>query len=53
MPVMFRYAVWVDEYIIQINYNTDTQKIREKIVYEFLESYRSIGKTEEHYRPLK
>ena len=53
MPVMFRHAVWVDEYIIQINYNTNIQKVREKIVYKLLESYRSIGKTGVHYRPLK
>jgi len=50
---MFGHVIQVDEYIIQIDYNTDIQKIRENVVYESLESCRSIGKTEGHYRPFK
>ena len=53
MPVMFGYVIRVDEYIIQIDYDTNIQKIRENVVYKLLEGCRSIGKTKEHYRPLK
>ena len=53
MLVMFRHVIWVNEYIIQIDHNTDIQKIRENIVHELLEGRESIGKTKEHYRPLK
>jgi len=53
MPVMLRYVIRVDEYIIQIDHDTDIQKIRENVVHESLESHRSIGKTEGHYRPFK
>ena len=50
MLVIFEH---VDEYIIQIDHNTDIQKIRENIIYKLLKGYRSIGKTEGYYRPLK
>ena len=50
---MFEHVIWVDEYIIQIDHNTNIQKIREKVVYELLEGYESIKKTKRHYRPLK
>jgi len=53
MPVMLRHVIRVDEYIIQIDHNTDIQKIGENVVYESLESCGSIGKTERHYRPFK
>jgi len=53
MLTMFRYIVWVDKYIIQIDHDTDVQEIRKKDIHELLEDYRSIGKTKEHYRPLK
>jgi len=53
MSVMFRHVIQVDEYIIQINHDTDIQKVRENVVHKLLESYRSIGKTEQHYRPFK
>ena len=53
MLVMFRYIIRVDEYIIQIDHDTDIQKIRENVVHKLLEGYRSIGKTEEHYRLFK
>ena len=58
MPVMFRNFIWVDniwvdKYIIQIDYNIDIQKIRENVIYESLKGCRSIGKTKEYYRPLK
>ena len=39
MPVMFRYVIRVDEYIIQIDYNTDIQKVRENVVYELLKGH--------------
>ena len=51
--MVFGHIVWVDKYIIQIDYDTDIQKIREDVIYESLKSYRSIGKIKEHYRPLK
>jgi len=53
MPVMLRHVIRVDEYIIQIDHDTDIQKIRENVIYKSLEGHRSIGKTEEHYRPFK
>jgi len=53
MPVMLRYVIRVDEYIIQIDCNTDIQKVREDVVYELLEDHRSISKTKGHYRPFK
>ena len=53
MSVMFGYVIRVDEYIIQIDYDTNIQNIRENVVYKLLEDYRSISKTKEHYRPLK
>jgi len=53
MPVMLGHVIRVDEYIIQIDHNTDIQKVRENVVHESLEGRRSIGKTEGHYRPFK
>jgi len=51
--VMLRHVIQVDEYIIQIDHDTDIQKVGENDIHESLESYRSIGKTEGHYRPFK
>jgi len=53
MPVMFGHVIQVDEYIIQIDYNTDIQKVRENVIHELLEGCKSISKTEGHYRLLK
>jgi len=53
MPVMLGHVIRVDEYIIQIDHNTDIQKVRENVVHELIEGHRSIGKTKEHYRPFK
>ena len=53
IPVMFRHVIQVDEYIIQIDHNTDIQEIRENIIHELLKGHESIGETEEHYRPFK
>ena len=53
MLVMFGHVIWVDEYIIQINHNTDIQKVRENIIHESLEGCGSIGKAEGHYRLFK
>jgi len=53
MLVMLEHVIQVDKYIIQIDHNTDIQKIRENIVHESLEDCGSIGKTERHYRPFK
>jgi len=53
MPVMFRHVIRVDEYIIQIDHDTDIQEIRENVVYESLKGHGSIGKTKRHYRPFK
>jgi len=53
MPVMLRHVIRVDEYIIQIDYDIDIQKIGENVVHESLEGHGSIGKTKGHYRPFK
>jgi len=53
MPVMLRHVIQVDKYIIQIDHNTDIQKVRENVVHESLEGCGSIGKTEGYYRPFK
>ena len=53
MLVIFRHVIQVDEYIIQIDYNTNIQKVREHVIYELLESCGSISKTERYYRLLK
>jgi len=53
MPVMLRHVIQVDKYIIQIDHNTDIQKIRENVVHKSLEGCRSIGKTKGHYRLFK
>ena len=53
MPVMLGHVIRVDEYIIQIDHDTDIQKIGENVVHKLLEGHRSIGKTEGHYRPFK
>jgi len=51
--VMLGHVIQVDEYIIQIDHDTDIQKIRENVVHESLEGCRSIGKAKGHYRPFK
>jgi len=53
MLVIFRHVIQVDEYIIQIDHDTNIQKVRENVIYESLEGHRSIGKTKRHYRPFK
>jgi len=53
MLVMFGHVIRVDEYIIQIDHDTDIQKVGENVIYELLEDHRSIGKAEGHYRPFK
>jgi len=53
MLVMFGHIIWVDEYIIQIDHNTDIQKIGKNIIYKLLKSYRNISKIKGHYRLLK
>jgi len=53
MPVMLGHTIPVDEYIIQIDHNTDIQNIGENVIHESLEGCRNIGKAEGHYRPFK
>jgi len=53
MLVMLRHIIRVNEYIIQIDHDTDIQKVEENIVHESLEGCRSIGKAKGHYRPFK
>ena len=36
MLVMFRYIIRVDEYIIQLDHDTDIQKIRENVIHKLL-----------------
>jgi len=45
MPVMLGHVIQVDQYIIQIDHDTDIQKVGENVVHESLESCGSIGKT--------
>jgi len=49
IPVMFRHVIRINEYIIQIDYDTNIQEVRENVIYELLKSYGSISKTERHY----
>jgi len=53
IPVMLGHVTRVDKYIIQIDHDTDIQKVRENIVHELLEGHESIGKTKGYYRPFK
>jgi len=53
IPVIFGHVIWVDKYIIQIDYNIDIQKVGENIIYKLLKGCKSIGKIKEYYRPLK
>ena len=53
ISVMFGHVIRVDEYIIQIDHDTDIQKVRENVIHELLKGYGSIGKTKRHYRPFK
>ena len=41
--VMFKHVIWIDKYIIQIDYNTNIQKIRKNVIHESLKSCESIG----------
>jgi len=52
MLVMFGH-VQVDEYIIQIDHNTNIQEIGENVIHELLKGCRSISKTEGNYRLFK
>jgi len=53
MLVMFGHIIRVYEYIIQIDHDTDIQKVGENVIYKLLEGCRSIYKIEGHYKPLK
>jgi len=53
MPVMLRHVIQVDKYIIQIDHDTNIQKVGENVIHELLEDHGSIGKTKRHYRPFK
>ena len=53
MLVMFGHVIQVDKYIIQIDHDTDIQKIEENVIYELLKDYGSIGKIKRYYRPFK
>ena len=53
MLVILGHVIQVDKYIIQIDHNTDIQKVGENVIHESLESRGSIGKAEGHYRPFK
>jgi len=53
MPVMLGHVIRVDEYIIQIDHDTDIQKVGENVIHESLEGHGSIGKAKGHYRSFK
>jgi len=50
MLVIFRHIIQVDEYIIQIDHNTDIQKIRKEVIHKLLKGCGSISKTERYYK---
>ena len=45
ISVVFGHVIRVDEYIIQINHDTDIQKVRENVIHELLEGHGSISIT--------
>ena len=45
MPAICRYVIRKDEYIIQIDHDSDIQKIGKKVIHELLKGQKSIGKT--------
>ena len=49
MLVIFRHVIQIDEYIIQIDYDTDIQEIGENVIHKSLKNHGSIGKTKRHY----
>jgi len=53
MLVMLGHVIRVDKYIIQIDHDTDIQKVGENGVHESLKGRGSIGKAKGHYRPFK
>ena len=53
MLVMIGHVIRVDEYVIQIDHDTNIQNVRENVIHELLEGHRSIGKTKEYYRTFK
>jgi len=50
---MFGHVIQIDKYIIQIDYDTDIQEVKENVVHELLKSHGSIGETERHYELFK
>jgi len=40
--VMFGHVVWVDEYVIQIDYNTNVQKVGENVIYKLLKAMGAL-----------
>jgi len=51
--VILGHVIRVDEYIIQIDHNTDIQQVGENVVHELLKGCGSISKTKGYYRPFK
>jgi len=39
---MFGHVVWVDEYVIQIDYNTNVQKVGENVIYKLLKAMGAL-----------
>jgi len=50
---MFEHVIGVDKYIIQIDYNTNIQKIRKEVVHESLKDHRSVSQIKEYYKSFK
>jgi len=53
IPMMFRHVIRVNEYIIQIDHDTNIQEIGKNVVHELLKDCRSISEIKEHYRLFK
>ena len=44
MLAVYKHVIRINEYIIQIGYDTDIQKIRKNTIHELLKDHGSIGK---------
>jgi len=49
---MFRHVIQVDEYIVQIDHNTNIQKVREEVIHELLEDCRRLKGITDHLNNL-
>jgi len=48
MLMMFGHVIQVDEYIVQIDHNTNIQKVREEVIHKLLEDCRRLKSIIDH-----